>query len=163
MLRKPQKGIVFSITMSLWSCISCDVQAVFSQRLIINIKQNWQWTAAAKKLKNKKNGSDTIPTVKWNPATAVFQCEHLLQNPRSGISRILLCRMKGGPVVISFTTRNGFVILFDLEASTEVHNGTFTNNLDYWRFYFNYYLLYAWKGGFNAKDITVSFQWHIFI
>lgn len=38
--------------------------------------------------------------------------------------------MKGGPVVISFTTRNGFVILFDLVACTEVRNGTFKNNLE---------------------------------
>lgn len=32
-------------------------------------------------------------------------------------SRILLCRMKGGPAVISSTTPNGFVILFDLGAT----------------------------------------------
>lgn len=126
----------------------------FQRRLIINIKQNWQWTAAAaaKKLK-KKWGTDTIPTVKWNPATAVFQCEHLLQNPRSGISRILLCRMKGGPVVISFTTRNGFVILFDLEARTEVYYGTFANHLSCWKFNA---ILYSVKAYLLKIEILVT-------
>lgn len=52
------------------------------------------------------------------PLDCSFPMWTFVTNPRYGISeRILLCRIKGGPVVISSTTRNGFVILFDLGAA----------------------------------------------